>query len=137
MNKIQLISMAFMGLFVSGLALGDNMATRKSASSEQPKTEESQTTEQQEELKGRSVFVVNTTPAGVTVQTAFLSEEGKLMNMPAIFPDVDYAFAQIEELRRLVSRHFSEAAKLGGQVIQNQQSQEAPAQNNPTEKEKH
>lgn len=129
--------MAFMGLFVSGLALGDNMATRKSASSEQSKTEENQATEQQEELKGRSVFVVNTTPAGVTVQTAFLSEEGKLMNMPAIFPDVDYAFAQIEELRRLVSRHFSEAAKLGGQVIQNQQAQDASTQNKPTESEKH
>lgn len=129
--------MAFMGLFVSGIALGDNMATRKSASSEQPKTEENQATEPQEELKGRSVFVVNTTPAGVTVQTAFLSEEGKLMNMPAIFPDVDYAFAQIEELRRLVSRHFSDAAKIGGQVIQNQQSQDASTQHKPTESEKH
>lgn len=72
-------------------------------------------------ISGRSVFVVNTTPAGISVQTALLTEDNNLLNMPAVFPDVDYALNQIDELRRLVSQHFSEAAKLGGQVLASQQ----------------
>ena len=130
MKLMQTIILAMAGLFVSELALGEDMATRKTAAQKAAESaaENTQQSEQQQELKGRSVFVVNTTPAGVTVQTAFLSEDGKLMNMPAVFPDVDYAFAQIDELRRLVSRHFSEAAKLGGQVIQNQQDQASKAE---------
>ena len=69
-----------------------------------------------EQVKGRSVFIVETTPAGIAVQTALLTEGDKLIPMPAIFPDVQYAFDQIDELKRLVSQHFSEAAKLGAQV---------------------
>jgi hypothetical protein len=124
MKLLQTLVLASAGLFVANHVYGDNMATRKpTQQAQKPAAEETQQAEQQQqELKGRSVFVVNTTPAGVTVQTAFLTDEGKLMNMPAVFPDVEYAFAQIDELRRLVSRHFSEAAKLGGQVIQNQQN---------------
>ena len=76
-------------------------------------------------VSGRSVFVVNTTPAGISVQTALLTEDNNLMNMPAVFPDVDYALAQIDELRRLVSQHFSQAAQLGGQVLANQQQAES------------
>lgn len=75
-----------------------------------------------ENITGRSVFVVNTTAAGISVQTALLAEDGKLIEMPAVFPDVDYALTQIDELRRLVTRHFSEAAKVGGQVIAQQQA---------------
>ena len=69
-----------------------------------------------EQVKGRSVFIVETTPAGIAVQTALLTDGDKLIPMPAIFPDVQYAFDQIDELKRLVSQHFSEAAKLGAQV---------------------
>lgn len=69
-----------------------------------------------DQVKGRSVFIVETTPAGIAVQTALLTEGDKLIPMPAIFPDVQYAFDQIDELKRLVSQHFSEAAKLGAQV---------------------
>lgn len=76
--------------------------------------------DQQQQVSGRSVFMVETSPAGIVVRTALLTEEGKLMNMPAVFPDVEYAFAQIDELRRLVSRHFSQAAQIGGQVIAQQ-----------------
>ena len=93
-------------------------------------TQEKQTTAGEEvaesqPISGRSVFVVNTTPAGISVQTALLTEDNNLLNMPAVFPDVDYALNQIDELRRLVSQHFSEAAKLGGQVLASQQQQEA------------
>jgi hypothetical protein len=82
-----------------------------------------------ENITGRSVFVVNTTPAGVTVQTVFMTDEGKLINMPAVFPDVCYAFEQIDELKRLVSKHFSDAARLGSQVqAQAQQKEETTTQ---------
>ena len=70
-----------------------------------------------ESVKGRSVFLVETTPAGVAVQTALLTDAGKLLTMPAIFPDVQYAFEQIDELKRLVSQHFSQAAQVGAQVL--------------------
>jgi hypothetical protein len=73
-----------------------------------------------EQVKGRSVFVVETTPAGVAVQTALLTDGDKLIPMPAIFPDVQYAFDQIDELKRLVSQHFSQAAKVGAQALNQQ-----------------
>ena len=75
-----------------------------------------------EQVKGRSVFIVETTPAGIAVQTALLTEGDKLISMPAIFPDVQYAFDQIDELKRLVSQHFSQAAQLGAQVVEQQVS---------------
>lgn len=77
-------------------------------------------------IKGRSVFLVETTPAGIAVQTALLTEDGKLLNAPAIFPDVEYAFSQVDELKRLISAHFSQAARLGAQVAA-QQAQAAAA----------
>lgn len=80
-------------------------------------------------IKGRSVFLVETTPAGIAVQTALLTEDGKLLNAPAIFPDVEYAFNQVDELKRLISAHFSQAARLGAQVAAQQaQSQAAAAE---------
>lgn len=70
-----------------------------------------------QEVKGRSVFIVETTPAGIAVQTALLTDNGQVLQMPAIFPDVQYAFAQIDELKNLVSRHFSHAAQVGAHVL--------------------
>lgn len=67
-------------------------------------------------LTGRSVFSVELTPEGVMVKTRFLTEDGQLMDMPAIFPSPDYALAQIDELRLLVSQKFGEAVKLSGQA---------------------
>jgi hypothetical protein len=78
-------------------------------------------------VTGRSVFLVETTAAGIAIQTALLSNDGRLLQAPAVFPDVEYAFAQIEELRRLVSRHFSEAARLGAQLVAAQQQQNQPS----------
>jgi hypothetical protein len=78
---------------------------------------ESPATPEGEQVKGRSVFIVETTPAGVAIQTALLTDADKLIPMPAIFPDVQYAFEQIDELKRLVSQHFSQAAQLGAQML--------------------
>lgn len=92
--------------------------------------EEATNTESSEQvIKGRSVFLVETTPAGIAVQTALLTEDGKLLNAPAIFPDVEYAFTQVDELKRLISAHFSQAARLGAQVA----AQQAQANAAPTE----
>jgi hypothetical protein len=70
-----------------------------------------------QQLTGRSVFSVETTPEGVMVKTRFLTEDGRLLDMPAIFPSPDYALAQIDELRALVSQKFAEAIKLSGQAM--------------------
>ena len=68
-------------------------------------------------LTGRSVFMVETVAAGVAVRPAFLTEDGRLLDLPAVFPDLSYAMAQIDELRRLVGAHFAQAAQVGAQVI--------------------
>ena len=70
-----------------------------------------------ETLTGRSVFSVEITPEGVMIKTRFLAEDGRIIDMPAIFPSPDYALAQIDELRVLVSQKFAEALKLSGQAM--------------------
>lgn len=73
-----------------------------------------------ENITGRGVFVIETVPVGVSVRTAFLAEDGRLLDIPAVFPDLMYAMAQIDELRQLVARRFAEAAQIGSQVIAQQ-----------------
>jgi hypothetical protein len=70
-----------------------------------------------DEIKGRSVFIIETTGKGILVQTSFETEDGRLLEMPAIFPNIEYALAQIDEMRRLVVSKFSEAASIGIQAI--------------------
>lgn len=71
-------------------------------------------------ITGRSVFAVETTAAGVAVRTAFLTEDNRLLNMPAVFPDVTYATNVIDDLRLQVMQHFSRAAQVGARVIASQ-----------------
>jgi hypothetical protein len=78
-------------------------------------------------IQGRSVFMVETTAQGVAVQTAFAAADGRMLQLPAMFPDVDYAYAQIDELRRLVGQHFAQAAQVGAQVIAAQMAQQQQA----------
>lgn len=80
------------------------------------------TTGQSVTLRGRSVFLVQTTPAGVTVRTAWMSEDKSLRDMPAVFPDVDYAINLIDDLKRQVLKHFSQAAQVGAQAIAKQRA---------------
>jgi len=86
-----------------------------------------------ENITGRGVFVIETVPVGVSVRTAFLAEDGRLLDMPAVFPDMMYAFAQIDELKQMVAQRFAEAAQIGNQVIAQQiQANRAQAQNATT-----
>ena len=75
---------------------------------------------QETTIRGRSVFTVETTPAGVVIRTAWMSEENKLMEMPAVFPDMLHALSVLDDLRQQVIQHFSQAAQVGSQVIFNQ-----------------
>lgn len=92
--------------------------------------EPSPATTVQDTLRGRSLFALEMTASGLAVRTVFLTEQNQLVEMPAIFPDVHYALAQIDELRRMVMERFAEAAHIGAQVIaaqaaeQNQKSVE-------------
>ena len=70
-----------------------------------------------ETLTGRSVFSVEIKPEGVMVRTSLLTDDGKVLDLPAVFPSPDYALAQIDELRNLVSQKFAEAVKLSGQAM--------------------
>ena len=86
-----------------------------------------------ENISGRGVFVIETVAVGVAVRTAFLAEDGRLLDMPAVFPDMMYAMAQIDELRQHVARRFAEAAQIGSQVIAQQiESNRAQAQSTVT-----
>jgi hypothetical protein len=91
--------------------------TTPSTTSQPPISDDPST---QQTVKGRAVFAVETTAAGVVVRTAFLTEEQRLLDMPAVFPDVMYAMNVIDELKTQVMQHFSQAAQVGAQVIANQ-----------------
>lgn len=83
--------------------------------------------EDSQPIRGRSLFVVETTAAGVAVQTALLAEDSRLLQAPAVFPDVSYALSQIEELRVMVLQHFTRAAQVGAQVLAAQAQQQNQA----------
>lgn len=85
-----------------------------------------------ENVTGRGVFVVETVPVGVAIRTAFLTEDGRLLESPTVFPDVHYAFAQIDELKQLVAQRFAEAAQIGAQVIAQQMQANAANAQTPT-----
>lgn len=78
---------------------------------------EAATAEPAQNITGRAVFVVDTAAAGIVVRTAFLGEQGQLIDMPAVFPDLGYALGQIDHLRQIVMERFSQAAQVGVQVI--------------------
>jgi len=75
-------------------------------------------------VTGRSVFTVETTAAGVVVRPAFLTEDNRLLDMPAVFPNMMYAVNVIDDLKQQVIQHFSQAAQVGAQVIAQQQQQQ-------------
>lgn len=92
-------------------------ATEKDAAATPAQAQDQQ---QAVNLTGRAVFAVETTAAGVVVRTAFLTQDNRLLDMPAIFPDMVYAMNVIDDLRGQVMQHFSQAAQVGAQVIANQ-----------------
>jgi hypothetical protein len=68
-------------------------------------------------VRGRSVFMVDTAAMGIVVRTAFLAEDNRVAEMPAVFPDLTYALAQIDSLRQIVIERFAQAAQVGAQVL--------------------
>ena len=76
------------------------------------------------------MFQIQTAVAGVMVSTAFLTQDGQLDSLPAVFPNLGYALEQINALRQHVIEHFSQATQVGVQVIAaNAAASEAVAQN--------
>lgn len=71
-------------------------------------------------LTGRSVFVVQTAAEGVMVRSAFLTEDKRLVDMPAIFPELTYALNVVEDLKRQITEQFAQAARIGARVIAEQ-----------------
>lgn len=61
-------------------------------------------------ITGRGVFAVRTLGQAVSVENAFLAEDGNVLRLPSVFPNREYAMNQIDELRALVNRHFDELA---------------------------
>jgi len=99
---------------------------------------------QEQQLKGRSIFLIETVPVGVSVRTAFLTEDEKLLQMPGVFPNLAYALDQIDQLRAGVIRHFEQAAQVGAQIIAEQarlasaksEAADQPEAETPSEKKK-
>lgn len=78
-------------------------------------------------VTGQSAFHVELSPVGVVIRTVFVGEDETLHPAPlAVFNQLEGALQQIDELRRLVLRHFGDAALLGLQALQ--QAQQAQAQ---------
>lgn len=71
-------------------------------------------------LTGRSVFVVQTMDQGVMVRSAFLTEDNRLLDMPAIFPELMYALNVVDDLKRQITEQFAQAAQVGARVIADQ-----------------
>jgi hypothetical protein len=79
-----------------------------------------------ESLIGRSAFLIETVAAGVSVRTVFMCEDQRVLEMPAVFPELSFALTQIEELKQAVIKHFAQAAQVGAQVIAAQAAQATP-----------
>ena len=62
-------------------------------------------------ITGRGVFAVRTLGDAVSVEAAFLAEDGNVLRLPAVFPTREYALGQIDELRQIVSQHFDQLGK--------------------------
>ena len=68
-------------------------------------------------LQGTSVFYIETIAAGIAVQTALLTEDQASHIMPAVFPTLQIALQQIDQLRAHIINHFENAAQVGAKVI--------------------
>lgn len=76
----------------------------------EPGTAEVIPTAEQQPISGRAVFAVSRVDVGIAVHTAFLAEDGRLLQMPAVFPNLEYALQQIDEMRQMVIQQFAAAS---------------------------
>jgi excinuclease UvrABC nuclease subunit len=73
--------------------------------------------DQPDSVQGQSIFHIQTAAAGVVVTTVFVTNDGQVLPLPAVFPTLAYGLEQIESLRQHVIDHFTHAAQVGAQVI--------------------
>jgi hypothetical protein len=90
--------------------------------------------ENQQQIRGRSAFNVELTPAGVVINTVFVGEDEQVRPLPAVFPNLEYALNQIDALRGMVVSQFAQAAELGMKSLQ---AQQAASEEETSESEKH
>ena len=89
-----------------------------------------ESTPSQTSINGQSAFHVELSPVGVVVRTVFVGEDASLHAAPlAVFDNIETAMHQLDELKRIVIRHFGEAAVRGFQAIQQAQ----PPATNPSD----
>lgn len=94
------------------------MTTKSSAHLQgNPNQETLADAENQENIQGQSVFHIQTAAAGVVVTTVFVTSDGQVLQLPAVFPSLAYGLEQIDALRQHVIDHFAHAAQVGVQVI--------------------
>lgn len=87
--------------------------------------------QQQNVVYGRSAFLVQTTQQGVTVLPVLIDLENQVRHFPghpAIFPNLQYALAQIDELKSLVIKHFEDAYRQSAQSQQVQGQSTTPVE---------
>lgn len=97
-----------------------NTLSQTAAADEISSSATKETLSAQDQVQGRGAFIVEITAAGVAVASTILTEDGRALAMPAIFPNLGYALSQIDEMRALVIRHFEQASQIGAQVIAQQ-----------------
>jgi hypothetical protein len=92
---------------------GDLMKLADEQVSEVIQTQTAQAPQEGQSISGRGVFAVRSLGDAVSVEAAFLVEDGNVLRLPAVFPNREYAMGQIEELRQIVNQHFDaiEASK--------------------------
>lgn len=76
--------------------------------SEVIQSQDAQVPAEGQSITGRGVFAVRTLGNAVSVESAFLVEDGNILRLPAVFPNREYAMAQVDELRQILNHHFDE-----------------------------
>ena len=97
------------------------MVTRKKTGANEPVENAAAEENAEQQIRGRSAFNVELTPAGVVVNTVFVAEDETVRPLPAVFPNLEYALNQIDALRNMVVGQFAQAAELGMKSLQEQQ----------------
>ncbi|MBU3614376.1 hypothetical protein ICN46_05645 [Polynucleobacter sp. Latsch14-2] len=59
-------------------------------------------------VTGQGLFIVHILENSVSVESAFLADDGNMLRMPAVFPNRGYALEQVDELRNIINRNFDE-----------------------------
>lgn len=76
--------------------------------SEVIQSQDAQVPAEGQSITGRGVFAVRTLGNAVSVESAFLVEDGNILRLPAVFPNREYAMSQVDELRQILNHHFDE-----------------------------